>query len=140
MKKIVTLIGTLALASTLAITGCKKKEEAAKEPAMEAPKPAEPPAADPAAVAPAPAPAADPAAAAVPAGDLPAECTELKGALEKLAACDKIPAATKDAFKNTWTGIETAMKGAVSPEAKTQLGSSCKASVEGVKAAAAACM
>jgi hypothetical protein len=135
MKKLVTLIGTLALASTLGLTGCKKKE-AATEPAMEAPKTTEP-----AAVAAEP-PKTEPAAvpAAAPAGDMPAECTELKGVLEKVAACDKLPAAAKDAYKNTWTGIETAMTAATTPETKTAVGASCKAAIDGLKAAAAACM
>lgn len=148
MKKLATLIGTLALASTLAITGCKKKEEAATEapkttePAAAAPAdPAAAPAADPAA-APAAAPAdpaaapADPAAAA--AGDLPAECNDYKAALEKLATCDKLPAAQKDAFKSAWAGIDTAMKAATTPEAKAAVGQSCKAGADGVAQAATA--
>jgi hypothetical protein len=138
MKKLVTLIGTLALASTLGLAGCKKKEEAAKDPAMEAPKATEPMKADPAA---ATEPAAmAPAAAPTAAGDMPAECTELKGALDKVAACDKIPAEAKDAFKNAWTGIETSFAAAATPEAKTAVGPACKASLDGLKAAAAACL
>lgn len=149
MKKLATLIGTLALASTLAITGCKKKEEAA--PATEAPKTTEPAAADPNAAKPADpaaAPAADPAAApaapaadpaaAAPAGDLPAECNDYKAALEKLASCDKLQAAQKDAFKTAWTGIETSLKAATTPEAKAAVGQSCKAGADGVNQAATA--
>jgi hypothetical protein len=141
MKKLATLIGTLALVSTLSLTGCKKKEEAATE----APKTTEPaaPAAptEPAAVAPTePAPTAPAAPAA--AGDMPAACTELKAALEKLAACaeDKAPAAVKDAYKSTWTGIETSMAAATTPEAKTAVGASCQASIDTLKTAAAGCL
>jgi hypothetical protein len=142
MKKLVSLIGTLALVSTLSLTGCKKKEEAAPA-ATEAPKTTEPAAVDPAAAKPADpaaAPAADPAAApaAAPAGDLPAECTDYKAALEKLATCDKLPAASKDAFKNAWTGIETSLTAATTPEAKAAVGQACKAGADGVKQAATA--
>jgi hypothetical protein len=134
MNKLVTLIGTLALVSTLSLTGCKKKDEAAPA-GTEAPKTTEPAAADPAAVKPAdPAPAA----AAAPAGDLPAECSDYKAALEKLAACDKLPAASKDAFKNAWTGIETSLTASTTPEAKSAVGQACKAGADGVKQAATA--
>jgi hypothetical protein len=156
MKKLATLIGTLALASTLAVTGCKKKEEGATAPATtEAPKAADPaaaptpadpaaaPAADPAAAAPAAdpaaAPAADPAAAA-PAGDIPAECNDYKAALEKVAACDKLPAPAKDAYKNAWTGVETSLKAATTPETKAAVASACKSGAEGLKTAAAGCL
>jgi hypothetical protein len=137
MKKLATLISTLALASTLAIAGCKKKEEATTE----APKTTDTvvaPAADPAA---APtAPAADPAAApAAAAGDLPAECNDYKAALEKVAACDKIPAAAKDAYKNAWSGIETSLTAATTPETKAAVATSCKAGADGLKTAAAGC-
>ncbi len=141
MKKIATLIGTLALASTLAITGCKKKDEGATAPATtEAPKAADPaapaaPAADPAA-----APAAPAAAPAAAAGDLPAECNDYKAALEKVAACDKLPAAAKDAYKSAWSGVETSLQAATTPETKAAVASACKAGADGLKTAAAACM
>ena len=145
MKKLATLISTLALASTLAIAGCKKKEEATTE----APKTTDTvvaPAADPAAAPTAPAadpavaPAADPAAAPVAAaGDLPAECNDYKAALEKVAACDKIPAAAKDAYKNAWSGIETSLTAATTPETKAAVATSCKAGADGLKTAAAGC-
>ena len=141
MKKLVSLIGTLALVSTLSLTGCKKKEEAAPA-ATEAPKTTEPAAVDPAAAKPADpaaAPAVDPAAAPVAAaGDLPAECADYKAALEKLGACDKLPAASKDAYKTAWTGIETSLTGATTPEAKAAVGQACKAGADGVKQAATA--
>ena len=144
MKKLVTLFATLALASTISLTGCKKKEEAKTEPtATEAPKTTEPAKTDPA-VAPtdpavvAPAVPVDPAAA--PAGDVPAECNDYKAALEKVAACgDKIPAATRDSYKDAWTGIEASLKSAATPEAKAALVPGCKAGTEGLKTAAAAC-
>jgi hypothetical protein len=141
MKKLVTLFGTLALASTLALTGCKKKDEAPKEPAAtETPKAAEP-AAAPAAADPAAAPAAaDPAAAApaAAAGDLPAECAEYKAAIEKLATCDKLPAASKDGLKTSWTAIETSLAGAAVPEAKAAVASGCKTAAESLKTTASA--
>jgi 2-oxoglutarate dehydrogenase E2 component (dihydrolipoamide succinyltransferase) len=151
MKKLVTLFATLALASTLSLTGCKKKEEAAKtEPAAtEAPKTTEPaktepaPAApaDPAAAPAAPAAPADPAAApAAAAGDLPAECNDYKAALEKVAACDKLPAPAKDAYKNAWAGVETSLKAATTPETKAAVASACKAGADSLKQAAAACL
>ncbi len=144
MKKLATLISTLALASTLAIAGCKKKEEAATEapkttdtvvaPAAD-PAVAPTPAADPAAV-----PAADPAAAPVAAaGDVPAECNDYKAALEKVAACDKIPAAARDAYKSAWTGIETSLTAATTPETRSAVATSCKAGADGLKTAAAGC-
>jgi hypothetical protein len=142
MNKLVSLIGTLALVSTLSLTGCKKKEEATPA-TTEAPKTTEPAAMDPAAKpadpAATPTPAADPAAApAAAAGDLPAECADYKAALEKLGACDKLPAASKDAYKTAWTGVETSLTGATTPEAKAAVGQACKAGADGVKQAATA--
>lgn len=147
MKKLATLIGTLALASTISLTGCKKKDEAAKEPAAtEATKPAEPAAAEPAKPAePAAAPAGDTAApAAAPAGDtaaagdLPAECAEYKAGLEKLAACDKLPAAAKDGYKNAWSAVETSLKAASTPETKAGVAQGCKSAADALKTAASA--
>ncbi len=137
MKKLATLIGTLALASTLAITGCKKKEEAkpAEPAATEAPKAAEP---APAATEPAPA-ATEPAPAAAAAdGDLPAECAEYKAGLEKLAACDKLPAAAKEGYTSAWSAVETSLKAASTPEAKSAVGQSCKSAADALKTAASA--
>lgn len=138
MKKLATLIGTLALASTLAITGCKKKEEAkpAEPAATEAPKAAEP--APAAATEPAPAAATEPAPAAAADGDLPAECAEYKAGLEKLAACDKLPAAAKEGYTSAWSAVETSLKAAATPEAKSAVGQSCKSAADALKTAASA--
>ena len=48
------------------------------------------------------APAGSGAAPAAGGGDLPAECNDYKAAIDKLAACDKMPQQARDALKNAY--------------------------------------
>ena len=83
--------------------------------------------------------AADPGAAVdVPAG-MPAECAEYKALIEKLAACDKLPAASRDMLKKsfdttakTWTSFDK-----LPDSARAALVEGCKQGADAVKQAAA---
>jgi hypothetical protein len=79
--------------------------------------------------------AAAPAAAA---GDLPAECNDYKAAIEKLAACDKLPQAARDALKQSYDQASASWAG-LPAEAKASLATACKAGADAVKQSAAVC-
>jgi len=84
------------------------------------------------------APAAAPAAGAAPAaagGDLPAECAEYKAAVEKLATCDKLPAASRAALKKSFDDA-SASWASMPAEQKAGLSTSCKAGTEAVMSSA----
>jgi hypothetical protein len=83
------------------------------------------------------APAAGSAAAA-PAGDLPAECQEYKAAIDKLAACDKLPQQTRDALKQSYEQTSAAWA-SVPAEGRASLATACKSAAEAVKQSSAAC-
>ncbi len=139
MKKLSTLLAIAAMTAGLGVAGCnKKKADENKEPAAkttddkgggEAAKPADKAPAAPADKAAAPAPAA--------AGDLPAECGEYKAAIEKLASCDKLPQATRDALKQSYEQTSAAWA-SVPAEGKAALGTACKSAADAVKSSAAA--
>jgi hypothetical protein len=149
MKKLSILFACVAMSFTLGVAGCKKKEEKTEaQTTTEPAKPADPaaakptegtPPADPSAAKPAD-PAAAPTEPAAAGGDLPAECNEYKGMIEKLASCDKLPQQSRDALKQ---GYETMAQGwtnvgAMPEESKTAMADACKKGTESVKAAAAA--
>ena len=71
-------------------------------------------------------------------GDLPAECADYKAAIEKLASCDKLPQATRDALKQSYEQTSAAWA-SVPAEGKAALGTACKAAADAVKQSAAAC-
>ncbi|HPH67425.1 MAG TPA: hypothetical protein PLF40_16830 [Kofleriaceae bacterium] len=85
------------------------------------------------------APAADGSAApaAAAGGDMPQECKDYKAAIEKLATCDKLPQASRDAMK---TGYETWEKSFANmpAEGKAAAGTACKAAADGVNQTASA--
>ncbi len=81
---------------------------------------------------------AAPAPAAAGGGDLPAECADYKAAIEKLASCDKLPQATRDALKQSYDQTSAAWA-SVPAEGKAALGTACKAAADAVKQSAAAC-
>jgi hypothetical protein len=144
MKKLTTLFAIAALSATVALAGCKKKEEGADKPADKpadkaADKPADKAADKPAdKAAPAADKPADKAAPAAAAGDLPAECNDYKAAIEKLAACDKLPQAARDALKQSYDQASASWAG-LPAEAKASLASACKAGADAVKQSAAVC-
>ena len=84
-------------------------------------------------------PAADGSAApaAAAGGDMPQECKDYKAAIEKLATCDKLPQASRDAMK---TGYETWEKSFANmpAEGKAAAGTACKAAADGVNQTASA--
>ena len=150
MKKLMTVGTVLALALTLAATGCKKKDENKAAPTTETAKPAAGTAAAPAAGTAAPAdPAAAPAAPADPAAAPAAaagssgvpECDEYLATFEKLSKCDKLgPAldglktaadAQKASFAS-WASMDDTAKKA----AQAAAGPGCKTATEGLKTTA----
>ena len=71
---------------------------------------------------------------------LPAECNEYKAMVEKLSACDKLPAASRDMLKKSfddsakgWTNVDK-----LPADAKTALVNGCKQGAETLKKAAGA--
>lgn len=138
MKKLSTLFAIVALTVGLGVAGCKKDEGSKEQPAA---KPTEEPvkAADeakPTEAKPDEAKPAEPAAAA--AGDLPAECAEYKAAIEKLATCDKLPQATRDALKQSYEQTSAAWA-SVPAEGRAALGTACKSAADAVKQSATGC-
>jgi hypothetical protein len=71
-------------------------------------------------------------------GDLPGECGEWKDAISKLASCEKLPAQSRDALKQAYEAASTGWAN-VPAEGKAAVAQACKAGVEAVKQAAAAC-
>jgi len=147
MKK----LSMLFVVGALAFAGCKSKvpnekvdDKATAKPVDETKpatpdKPAEKPA-DPTAK-PADDTAAKPAdTAAKPADDksLPAECAAYKAAIDKLAACDKVPADTRDTFKKAFDQASSAWAN-LPAESKNTVADACKKATDSVTAAAAAC-
>lgn len=80
--------------------------------------------------------AAAPAAGGAAAADLPAECNDYKGMIEKLANCDKMPQASRDALKQAFDQASTAWA-SVPADGKAALASGCKAAADGLKQTAA---
>lgn len=133
MKKLSILFAIFAMTTTLGVAGCKKKDEAKTEPAAKTTdvKPADP--ATPAT------PATTPTSNAASA-DLPAECAEYKGMMEKLASCEKMPQQSRDALKQGFDAMSAswANTAAMPPEAKKAMADGCKQGAEALKTAAAA--
>src|ERR1700733_812245 len=137
MKKL-TLFAVVALSSSLALAGCKKKRnEEGKDTApvektgemkpddkAAAPKPDD----KAAAVAPKPDDKAAPAAA----GDLPKEGADYKAAIDKLATCDKPPQQARDAMKKSYDAASATWVG-IPPEAKATLAKTCQAGADAVQ-------
>ena len=140
MKKLSILLACVAMSFTLGAAGCKKKEEKKTETTTEVKTTTETKATDPAKPAD---PAAKPAEGTAPAaggGDLPAECTEYKGMIEKLASCDKMPQQSRDALKQSYDAMSQgwANVGAMPAEAKKAMADGCKQGTEALKTAAGA--
>ncbi|MES1265898.1 MAG: hypothetical protein ABUU24_09665 [Variovorax sp.] len=135
MKKLTTLFAVAALATTISLAGCKKKDDGN---ATSADKPAEGVKKDDKAAAPTPAPAATPdkaAAAPAAAGDLPAECNEYKASIDKLASCDKMPQQARDALKQAYDQASAGWAN-LPAEAKANLATACKAGTDAVTTSA----
>jgi hypothetical protein len=138
MQKLTTLFAVVALATTIGLSGCKKKQDGAAT----ADKPAEGEVKTDKAATPTPAP--DKAAtttattgtpAAAPAGDLPAECNEYKAAIDKLSACDKMPQQSRDALKQAYDQASTGWA-SLPADAKANLATACKAGADAVTTSA----
>jgi hypothetical protein len=139
MKKLTTFLSVVALATTMTVAGCKKNRDTeAKDETM---KPMEdkqsesttPEAAKPEATKPEAAKPSDQAT-----NTLPAECNDYKALVDKLASCDKIPAAARDSLNSSY---QTAAKSWATPPAddaaKKALADQCKAGADAVRTAAA---
>lgn len=118
MTKLLTLCALIALA------GCPNKKDTGSAPASKST------ATEPAAK------SSDPAAAPVAAGELPTECTAYKAAIDKLASCDKLPAASRDALKQAYDAASTQWAN-LPAEQKTTLATGCKAAVDAIEQTAA---
>ena len=136
MKKLISVFAVAALSTTL-VVGCKKKkDDEAKDmaPKTDEAKPADDKMAKPAddkMAKPDDKKPDDKGSAAAPAaggGDIPAECNDYKAAMEKLAACDKMPQASKDALKQGYDAMSKgwANAGSLPPEAKKGMADACK--------------
>jgi hypothetical protein len=74
----------------------------------------------------------------VAAGDLPAECGEWKDAMAKLASCEKLPPASRDALKQAYDAAAAGWAN-IPAEGKAGVAQACKAGVDAVKQAATVC-
>ena len=142
MKKLSMMFGIVAMTTTLGLAGCKNKRDTEKKDEtagkVTEPPPADPNAKpDPAKVDPSktePAKPDDHAAAA----NLPAECNDYKASIDKLAACDKLPQASRDALKSSFDAQSKAWANIPADEAaKKTMVDSCKTANDAVKTAAA---
>lgn len=79
-------------------------------------------------------------APAPPAGELPAECAEYAAMMEKLAGCDKLPAASREALQQAFEASSQAWADLdkLPDDAKIALVAGCKQAAEAVKQTAAA--
>jgi hypothetical protein len=137
MKKLTTLFAVAALATAIGAAGCKKKGDGESAPKTdEAAKPddkmakpddkmAKP---DDKMAKPDDKKPDDKAAPAAGGGDIPAECNDYKAAMEKLASCDKMPQATKDAMKQGYDAMSAGWANAAGlpAEAKKAMADGCK--------------
>ena len=55
--------------------------------------------------------------------------------IEKVASCDKLPQASRDAFKQSYDAMAGAWAN-ITPEAKAQVGAGCKTAADALKQAA----
>jgi len=139
MTKLSTLFAIVAMTATLGAAGCKTKKTETQETAAKPTETATPEEKKPEETTPAVKPEEKKPEAATPAaatGELPAECAEYKASIEKLASCDKLPQATRDALKQAFDQAAGAWA-SVPAEGKAAQGTACKTAVEAVKQAAA---
>ena len=151
MKKLTTLFGIVALTATIGLAGCKNKRDTEKKDENPT-KVAEPPTTDPNAK---PDPAKTDSAKTDPAktdttktepaktddhaaANLPAECNDYKAAVEKLASCDKLPAASRDALKQSYETLSKTWANVPADDAgKKAMTDGCKAGADAIKNSAA---
>jgi hypothetical protein len=139
MKKLSILFACVAMSLTLGVAGCKKKKEGEGDktaPKTEEKKDMK----GDTAKTPEPPKEADKSGTPAASGDLPASCTEYKGMIEKLASCDKMPQANRDALKQGYDAMAQgwANIGAMPPEAKKAMEDACKQGTDALKQAAGA--
>jgi hypothetical protein len=129
MKRMVSI----SIVAALAAPACRK--HASKAPATGSGSAAvAQPAPAPAAHAPAPPDAGKPPQLS---GDLPKECEQWRQMVEKLMACDKMPAAQRLPMKEIYDRAAAGWAG-LSPESKAQLATSCKAGADAIMSSAKA--
>ena len=141
MKKLSTLFAIVAMTTTLGLAGCKKKNDA-EGTDKAAPKTEEKMGGDmkkdegakPGDMAAKP---DDKGAAPAAGGDLPKECQDYKAAIEKLASCDKLPQASRDALKQAYDQASAGWAN-LPAESKAGLATACKAGADAVMQSAKA--
>jgi hypothetical protein len=132
MMKLATMFAIAALAGV----GCGGGKKDDNKTATAQPKPVEPKPDDKAAK-----PddkAAKPDDKAPAAGDLPAECGEWKDAIAKLESCQKLSQQSREALKQAYDAASTGWSN-LPADGKAGVAQACKAGVDAVKQAAAAC-
>lgn len=70
--------------------------------------------------------------------DLPRECRQYEAAILKLAECDKLPTATREALRQSYEQTAAAWS-SVPPEGRAALSTACKSAADAVEQSAAAC-
>lgn len=90
---------------------------------------------------PGPAEREPPAAVPAEAYELPVECAGLKAGIEKVATCDWVPQADRDALRASFVQLSasSAYASTMSAEEKAALGSSCTLATAALKVLASAC-
>ena len=151
MKKLSTVFAIVALATSLGVAGCKKKDDAAAAAAAAAGSAAaaagsaaaaagsaaaaagSSAAAAGSAAAAAGSAAATATAAALPAG-VPQECADYGAAIQKLSTCDKLPQASRDAMKQGYDAMASGWAQAANlpADAKTAMASGCKQATDAI--------
>ena len=132
MPNLTKLIAILVMTTGFGLAACKKDPEKATEaPVAKPTEPATPEVPKPTAAKP-----DDPKPTA--AADLPAECAEYKAGIEKLATCDKLPQASRDAMKQAYE-TTSASWASVPAEGKAALATACKSAADALKQTATAC-
>jgi len=135
--KLTTMFVAASLTATLAFTGCKKKDDAAKTDNTAEKKTTEgaPATATPPAAGTAPAATGTTPAAPAAAGNLPTECNDYKAAIDKLSSCDKMPQQARDALKQAYDQASAGWA-SLPAEAKANLATACKAGTDAVTTSA----
>ena len=138
MKKLTVMFACVAMSLTLGVAGCKKKKEEAKT--ETAPKTEEKAGDMKGGDMKAGETKPDDKAAPAAGGDLPTECNEYKGMIEKLASCEKMPQQSRDALKQGYDAMSQgwANIGSMPAEAKKAMADGCKQGTDALKQAAGA--
>jgi hypothetical protein len=67
--------------------------------------------------------------------DMPQTCQDFRAELQRIAACDKFPAAAKDSLRQSWDALVGAW-GSTPTGARNAMGDTCKSSLDAIKQSA----